>query len=229
VQRLWRQEGLRVPQRQRKRRRLGSSSNGCTRLCAERKNHVWSYDFLMDQTEDGRRLKLLPVVDEFTRVTYGILVDRSITAEDVVNHLRRLFRLHGEPEYIRSDNGPEFIATAVKDWLARTGVKTLYIEPGSPWQNAYSESFNSRLEDELLSREVFTSLTEARTLVEQYRISYNQERPHSSLGYRTPVEFARDHATDRPTSVASAPDGAPAFDLPPWEEALDINLEPALS
>ena len=147
VHRLWKAEGLKVPQRQRKRRRLGTSENGCTRKKAEYPNQVWSYDFTLDQTADGRRLKMLPVVDEFTRECHTIEVERSLTAEGVIATLAYLFRVHGEPEYIRSDNGPEFIAKAVKAWLAASGVKTLYIEPGSPWENAYVESFNSRLED----------------------------------------------------------------------------------
>lgn len=190
VQRLWRQEGLCVPQVQRKRRRLGSSENGSQRLRAEYKNHVWCYDFVMDQTEDGGRLKMLPILDEYTREAHAILTERSITAEDVVEQLAYLFKVHGEPEFLRSDNGPEFIANAVKEWLAVSGVKTLYIEPGSPWENAYSESFNSRFRDELLNRELFTTVIEAKVLTEQYRISHNHERPHSSLGWRTPAEFA---------------------------------------
>jgi transposase InsO family protein len=177
----------------------------------------------MDQTEDGRRLKLLPVVDEFTREAHAILVLRSITAQEVIELLAYLFAVHGEPAYIRSDNGPEFISTAVKDWVTRSGVQTLYIEPGSPWENAYSESFNSRLEDELLAREIFTSLAEAKVLVEQYRLEYNHRRPHSSLGYRTPAEFA---ATCIETSVASAPHGATALDLLRREE--DMNIKPEL-
>lgn len=225
VQRLWREEGLRIVPRQRKRRRLGTSENGCTRLRAMRKNHIWSYDFLFDQTEDGRQLKLLPVVDEFTRETHEILVERSITAEGVVELLAYLFSVHGEPEFIRSDNGPEFIAKAVKAWLERSGVKTLYIEPGSPWENAYSESFNSRFRDELLNREIFTSLFEAQVLAEAYRLEHTHERPHSSLGYRTPAEFAAEQLAGSadlasapdgaPANVASAPGGAPAFDHPP--------------
>jgi len=214
IQRLWRQAGLRVPPRQKKRRRLGSSENGCRRHVATHRNHVWSYDFVMDQTEDGRRLKMLPVVDEFTREPHAILVERSIKAEDVVDLLAYLFRVHGEPEFIRSDNGPEFIANAVRGWLRSAGVKTLYIEPGSPWQNAYSESFNSRFEDELLNRELFTSLEETQILVEEYRLHYLHERPHSSLGYLTPVEFAAQQGL----LVASAPDGAPAFKHPRVEE-----------
>lgn len=229
VQRLWREEGLRVPQQQRKRRRLGSSENSCTRRRAERKNHVWSYDFVMDETSDGRRLKMLPVLDEYTREAHAILVERSITSEDVITLLADLFRVHGEPEFIRSDNGPEFIAEAVKKWLALSGVGTLYIEPGSPWENAYSESFNSRFEDELVNREIFSSLTEAKVLVEQYRLAYNHERPHSALGYRTPGEFAAEQPSGGQGNVASAPERAMAFDLPRCEEELDHKLEPVLS
>lgn len=210
VQRLWREAGLKVRRRQRKRGRLGTGENGCTRQQAERKNHVWSYDFTMDQTADGRRLKLMPVVDEFTREALAIEVERSLTARDVIATLAYLFRVHGEPEYIRSDNGPEFIANAVKAWLAASGVKTLYIEPGSPWQNAYVESFNGKLEDELLGRELFTSLIEAKVLIEEYRVEYNHERPHSSLGYRTPAEFAASCAAE---TVASAAGAATAFVL----------------
>jgi transposase InsO family protein len=190
VHRLWRREGLKVPQVQRKRRRLGASENGCTRRRAERPNHVWSYDFVMDQTADGRRLKILPVVDEYTRECLTIEVERSMTAEDVVSTLEYLFEVRGVPEHIRSDNGPEFIAEAVKGWLARRGSGALYIEPGSPWEDAYSETFNSRLRDELLDREMFETLKEAKVLLEDHRLDYNEHRPHSSLGYRTPAEFA---------------------------------------
>jgi len=190
VQRLWREQGLKVPQKQSKRRRLGSSEQDSQRRRAERINQVWSYDFIMDQTEDGRRLKMLPVVDEYTRECLEIEVSRSLTAEDVVGVLGQLFTGRGEPEYIRSDNGPEFIAEVVKQWLQESGVKTLYIEPGSPWENAYSESFNSRFRDELLDRELFTSVLEAKALVSEYKQEYNQQRPHSSLNYQTPVAFA---------------------------------------
>src|SRR5574337_1271652 len=193
--------------------RLGRSENGCRRRRAEYQNHVWSYDFVMDQTEDGRWLKLLPVLDEFTREAHAILVERRIRAEDVVALLASLFRVHGEPMYLRSDNGPEFIATVVKEWLARSGVTTLYIEPGSPWENAYSESFNSRFEDELLNRESFASLTEAKVLVEQYRLRYNHERPYGALGYRTPVEFAAEHACRQHGPVTSALTDATTTDL----------------
>ncbi len=192
VQRLWREADLKVPQKQHKKRRIapGSSGNGCARKRAERVDHVWSYDFAMDQTEDGRRLKVMPIVDEYTRECLALGMERSITAEDVVDTLARLFAERGEPEYIRSDNGPEFIAEAIKRWLAACGVKTLYIEPGAPWENAYSETFISRLRDELLRREVFANLKEAKVLAEDYRDHYNHHRPHGSLGYLTPKEFA---------------------------------------
>lgn len=190
VQRLWQQAGLKVVTKQTKRRRLGSGENGCAMKRAEYPNHVWSYDFLMDRTEDGRQLKLLPVVDEYTRECLAIEVGRSITSKEVVGVLSRLIQQRGEPGYIRSDNGPEFIAEAVKGWLTQSGVGTLYIERGSPWENGYSESFHSRLRDELLDRELFVSLTEARVVVEEYRQHYNRRRPHSALGYRTPAEYA---------------------------------------
>ncbi len=190
--RLWREEGLKVPDKQRKRRRLlpGGSENSCARRRATHRNHVWSYDFVMDETEDGRRLKMMPIVDEYSRECLTVEVERSITAQDIVRTLAALFEQRGEPSFIRSDNGPEFIAQAVKRWLEVSGVKTLYIEPGAPWENAYSETFISRLGDELLKREVFTGLLEAKVLVEEYRNHYNRKRPHSALGYRTPAEFA---------------------------------------
>jgi putative transposase len=191
VQRLWREAGLKVPAiRERKRRRLGSSENGCTRRRAEHIDHVWSYDFVMDATEDARRLKVMPIVDEYSRECLALEVARSITAEDVVDTLDRLFTERGEPAYIRSDNGPEFIAGAIRRWLAISGVKTLYIEPGAPWENAYSETFISRLRDELLNGEVFANLKEAQVLAGGYRDHYNHHRPHGALGYLTPMEFA---------------------------------------
>ncbi len=190
IQRLWRAEGLRVPIKQRKRRRLGNVEGSIARRSARHRLDVWSYDFVMDQTEDGRRLKMLPVVDEFTRECVEIEVARHLTAADVISVLDRLFKEHGAPRYLRSDNGPEFVACTVKTWLALEHVETLYIEPGSPWQNAYSESFNSRFRDELLDRESFTTLTEAKVLIAGYRRHYNTERPHSSLQYMTPAAFA---------------------------------------
>jgi putative transposase len=190
VQRLWREAGLKVPARERKRRRLGSSENSCTRRRAEYIDHVWSYDFAMDATEDGRRLKVMPIVDEYGRECLALEVERSITAQDVIETLDRLFTERGEPDYIRSDNGPEFVAKAIKHWLAASGVETLYIEPGAPWENAYSETFISRLRDELLNREVFVNLKEAQVLAGDYREHYNQSRPHGALGYLSPTEFA---------------------------------------
>lgn len=191
VRRLWRREGLKIPTRVRKKRRLGHDGNGRTRRRATRPNEVWSYDFLFDQTADGRRLKILPVVDEFTRECVVMLVGRRLTARDVIGALARAAGERGMPEHLRSDNGPEFIAAAVRRWLARRGTATLYIEPGSPWENAFSESFNSRPRDELLNGELFSSEREAAVLLERYRRAYNQERPHSSLGYVAPAVFAR--------------------------------------
>jgi transposase InsO family protein len=190
VHRLWRKEGFKVPRKQHKKRRLGSSVNGCIRRCAEYINHVWCYDFVHDQTSDGRTLKFLPIEDEYTRECLALEVDRSITSRDVIQTLRYLFEVRGAPAYLRSDNGPEFIARAIREWLASSGVGTLYIEPGAPWENAYSESFNGRFRDELLNSELFTSLTEARVLSGSYRQGYNHRRPHSSLGYMTPAAFA---------------------------------------
>jgi putative transposase len=208
VHRLWRQEGLKVPEKQHKRRHLllGGSENGCTRRRAEHKDHVWSYDLVMDLTEEGRRLKMMPVVDEYTRECLSIDVERSITAEDVVSTLASLFRSRCEPAFIRSDNGPEFISKTVKQWLEASEVKTLYIEPGSPWENAYSETFISRFSDELLKREVFADLLEAKVLVEDYRGHYNHQRPHSALGYRTPAEFAMAAGLDRKVEDAGKPE-----------------------
>ena len=192
VQRVWREEGLKVPRRQRQRARLGNSEGGTQRLKAERVNHVWSYDFVFDQTEDGRRLKWLPICDEFSRELVALEVERRMEAKDVIRILDEAVTARGSaPEYIRSDNGPEFVALAVREWIARRGFKTLYIKPGSPWQNAYSESFNSRFRDEFLNREAFASVLEAKVLGKQHRQRHNQERPHSSLDYQTPVEFAQ--------------------------------------
>jgi len=215
VHRLWRKEGLKVPDKQRKRRRLleGTSENGCTRRRAERRNHVWSYDFVIDETEDGRRLKMMPIVDEYSRECLSIEVERSITAEDVVSTLASLFCQKGEPAFIRSDNGPEFIAKAIRRWLEVSGVGTLYIEPGSPWENAYSETFISRFGDELLKREVFADLLEAKVLVEDYRGHYNHRRPHSALGYLTPAEFAAFADLDRKVAAGKPEELESVFTL----------------
>ena len=190
VARIWRAEGLKVPQRQPKRGRLWLNDGSCVRLRPEHKDHVWSYDFVLARTSDGRAFRMLNIVDEYTRECLGIVVERQITAKMVLDALYYLFIARGVPEYIRSDNGPEFTATAVRDWLARLKVKTLFIEPGSPWENGYVESFNGKLRDELLNREVFTTLMEARVLIEQWRREYNEIRPHSALGYRPPAPAA---------------------------------------
>ena len=190
IYRLWRKEGLKVPRKRRKKRRLGNSVNGCVRYRAERINHVWCYDFVSDQTVDGRTLKFLTLEDEYTREALAIEVERSITSREVMDTLRYLFEVRGPPEHIRSDNGPEFIAKALRMWLAESGVKTLYIAPGAPWENGFNESFNGRFRDELLNGELFTSLKEAKVVTEDYRLEYNHRRPHSSLGYATPAAYA---------------------------------------
>ena len=190
VQRIWRKEGLQVPYRRKRKKSHGSSANACFVKRAEFINHVWTYDFVDDATEDGRKLKLLTVLDEHTRESPAIEVGRSITSKDVISVLEYLFAVRGTPWFIRSDNGPEFIADAIKRWLEDKKVGTLYIEPGSPWENGYIESFHSRLRDELLNREQFFSVKEAKVLVENWRLEYNHERPHSSLEYKTPAAFA---------------------------------------
>jgi transposase InsO family protein len=204
VHRIWKQEGLKVPARPARKRARGSAENSMQRQAATRLNQVWTYDFVQDQTDDGGRLKWLPIVDEYSRELLSNGVARSITAEDVLSDLERLVRERGAPEFIRSDNGPEFVARAVRDWIEAKGFKTCFIEPGSPWQNAYIESFNSRFRDEFLNLEVFGSLLEAKMLGEEHRYKYNHQRPHSSLGDLTPAEFAsRCPSPLRPT--ASAP------------------------
>jgi transposase InsO family protein len=190
VWRIWRREGLKVPSKQPKRRRLWLNDGSCVRLRPERPNHVWSYDFVQDRTEDGRTFRMLCVIDEFTRRCLAIVVARRLRSDDVLQCLTDLFVEHGLPEHIRSDNGPEFAAKAVRHWLGRVGVKTLFIEPGSPWENGYCESFNSKLRDELLNGEIFTTLREAQVLIESWRRHYNAVRPHSSLGYRPPAPEA---------------------------------------
>jgi putative transposase len=187
VERIWRREGLKVPARQPKRGRLWLNDGSCVRLRPERPNHVWAYDFVEDRTRDGRKIRMLNVVDEFTRECLCIRVGRKLGSAEVIDVLSDLFILRGTPGYIRSDNGPEFIAVAVKGWIGGVGAKTAYIEPGSPWENGYVESFNGKLRDELLNAEVFNTLAEARVLIEQWRVHYNTVRPHSSLGYRPPA------------------------------------------
>jgi putative transposase len=187
VERIWRQEGLKVPKRQPKKARLWLNDGSCVRLRPQYKDHVWSYDFMSERTADGRALRMLNIIDEYTRECLSIRVERHLTAEDVLDELSNLFITRGIPEHIRSDNGSEFTATAVRQWLSDLGVKTLYIEPGSPWENGYIESFNGKLRDELLDREIFTTLLEAKVLIEDWRQQYNHVRPHSSLGYRPPA------------------------------------------
>ncbi len=190
VRRLWREEGLRVPQRSRKRQRLGTSTIASSRLAPFRPDQVWALDFQFDQTADGRRLKLLNIIDEFTREALATTVGRNIDADDVVAEIERIcIERRTTPNYIRMDNGPELTAHAVRDWCRfnRTGVS--YIEPGSPWQNGFIESFNGRLRDELLNIEEFHSLLEAQVLVEAWRIDYNQYRPHGALDWLSPAQF----------------------------------------
>ena len=187
LEKLVLKEGLRVPARQPKRGRLWLNDGSCVRLRPERANHVWAYGFVEDRTRDGRKLRLLNVVDEFTRECLAIRVGCKLGSSDVIDVLADLFIARGTPGFIRSDNGPEFVATAVKGWISGVGAKTAYIEPGSPWENGYVESFNGKLRDELLNAEVFNTLLEAKVLIEQWRAHYNTVRPHSSLGYRPPA------------------------------------------
>jgi transposase InsO family protein len=208
VERIWRREGLKVPRKQPKRGRLWLSDGSCVRLRPERPNQVWAYDFVQDRTHDGRVLRMLVVVDEFSRECLAIRVERRLTSDDVLAVLAELFVARGVPEHVRSDNGPEFAATAVRGWLARLGVGTLFIEPGSPWENGYCESFNGKLRDELLDREVFHSLREAQVLIEAWRRHYNTVRPHSALGYRPPAP----EAVLRPMCLPSRPSAGQAAD-----------------
>ena len=182
VHRLWQRHGMQVPRKQRKRRRLpGLSRNSCVRHKAVHRNHVWSYDFVADRTEDGRQLKLLVVIDEFTRECLAVEVGRTFTSREVILTLQYLFAVRGAPQHIRSDNGPEFVARAVQKWLGNACVDTLYIQKASPWENGYVESFNSRLRDELLDRELFWCLDEARFVLDEWRMEYNHRRPHSGI------------------------------------------------
>jgi putative transposase len=191
VHRLWKQENMQVPRKQHRRRRFsGGSQNSCVRRRAQHKDHVWSYDFLTDRTEEGRQLRLLAVIDEYTRECLAIEVGRSFTAQDVIGVLQYLFSVRGTPQHIRSDNGPEFVAKSVRRWLDRAEVKTLFIAKGSPWENGYVESFNGKLRDELLNRELFLSFEEARWVIDRWRRDYNHHRPHSALDYHTPAAYA---------------------------------------
>jgi transposase InsO family protein len=190
VERIWRREGLRVPKKQPKRGRLWLNDGSCIRRRPQYRNHVWSYDFVADRTHSGRPIRMLTVIDEYTRECLAIEVQRRLNSQDVLDVLRDLFVEHGAPEYLRSDNGPEFTAEAVREWLDKVAVQTLFIEPGSPWENGYNESFNGKLRDELLAREIFYTVREAQIIVESWRKEYNTFRPHSSLGYRAPAPEA---------------------------------------
>jgi len=190
VERIWRREGLKVPQKQPKRGRLWLNDGSCVRLRSEHPNHVWSYDFVEGRTHNGRKFRMLNIIDEFTRECLAIRIDRKLNSTDVIDALSDLFIIRGVPGYVRSDNGPEFIAEAVREWIAAVGAKTAFIEPGSPWENGYCESFNSKLRDELLNGEIFYSLAEAKVIIEAWRRYYNTERPHSSLDYKPPAPEA---------------------------------------
>jgi putative transposase len=187
VERIWRREGLKVPAKQPKKGRLWLNDGSCIRLRAERPNHVWSYDFVEDRTDEGRKYRMLNVIDEFTHEALAIRIDRKLNSIDVIDVLTDLFILRGTPEHVRSDNGPEFIAKAVQEWIAAVGARTAYIAPGSPWENGFIESFNARLRDELLNGEIFYTLAEARIIIESWRRHYNTVRPHGSLGYKPPA------------------------------------------
>ena len=206
VERLWRREGLKVSQRQPKRRRLWFNDGSCIRLRPEHRNHVWSYDFVQSRTRDGRSFRLLTILDEYTRECLAIDIARRINHQNVLDRLTELIFRRGIPEHIRSDNGPEFTAKAVRLWLKDLSVKTLYIEPGSPWENGYIESFNGKLRDELLNREIFDTLLEAKVLVDRWRREYNQVRPHSALGYLPPAPetILPGDTLERPLLSASA-------------------------
>ena len=191
VERIWRMEGLKVPKKQPKRGRLWLNDGSCIRLRPGHKDHVWSYDFVEERTTDGRKFRILNIIDEFTRESLAVKVERRLNSQHVLDVLFNLFIFRGIPDHIRSDNGSEFAATVVRKWLAKLGVKTLFIEPGSPWENGYVESFNGKMRDELLNREVFTTLMEAQVLISEWQEEYNHVRPHSSLNYRPPAPEAK--------------------------------------
>jgi putative transposase len=187
VERIWRREGLKVPQKQKPRGRLWLNDGSCVRLRPQHANHVWSYDFVSAKTHDGRTVRMLNLIDEHTRESLLVRPERRWSSAKVIESLADVMVMKGVPEHIRSDNGPEFVAKDLRKWLADTGAKTLYIEPGSPWENGYCESFNSKLRDEFLNGEIFYSLKEVQVLAERWRVHYNTIRPHSSLGYRSPA------------------------------------------
>lgn len=214
VERIWRREGLKVPTRQPKRGRLWLNDGSCVRHRPVRANHVWAYDFVTARTHDGRAFKMLTIVDEYTRECLAIDTARHLTSDDLLERLCWLMTTRGVPEHVRSDNGPEFTAKTVRAWLSKVGVRTLFIEPGSPWENGYVESFNGKLRDELLNREVFYSLKEAQVLIERWRQDYNTVRPHSALGYAAPAPQAMmpPRAAVRPRAITSPPGSRDARD-----------------
>lgn len=212
VHRIWKAEGLSLPRRRPKRRRY---AKGEVARKAERRNHVWTYDFMEDRTEKGGKVRILNVLDEYTRECHAARVEKSIPAAKVIETLSWLFLTRGAPEYIRSDNGPEFVAKAVKEWLARSGCGTIYIEPGSPWENPYIESFNGKMRDECLNMEIFANGQEAKEVVENWRIEYNERRPHSALGWQTPSEFA--------TRAASVGRATPSLPLQPPQQCVILS------
>lgn len=191
VERIWREQGLKVPKKQPKRKRLCFNDGSCIRLRPLYKNHVWSYDFVSDRLSHGKKIRMLTVIDEHTRECLTIRVDYQLRSDDVIDVLSTLFLTKGMPEYIRSDNGSEFTAEVLQKWLKDLNVKTAYIEPGSPWENGYNERFNGSLRDECLNLEYFDTLKEARVVIGQWIHEYNEIRPHSSLGYRPPTPFVR--------------------------------------
>jgi len=204
VQRIWRCEGLKVPAKQQARARLWLNEGSCIRLRPERANHVWSYDFVNGMTHDGRRIRMLTLIDEYTRECLAIRVARRLGRYEVIEALADVMLFRGIPENIRSDNGPEFVAKELRLWLAKLGTGTLYIEPGSPWENGYCESFNGRLRDECLNGEIFYSLKEAQMVIERWRVLYNTLRPHSALGYRPPAPAACSPMVPNPNSQPMA-------------------------
>ncbi len=207
VYRIWRREGLKVPQKKRKKQRLGTSKNACMRRRSTKMNDVWSWDFTFDRTTSGSALKWFSIIDEYTRENLCLKVGRSITSEDVIDALAEIISKRGVPNHIRSDNGPEFVAKSIQKWLKKLEVQTMYIQPGSPWENGYAESFNSRFRDEFLATEEFENIRSARRMTRNWRTEYNESRPHSSLGYRTPKQFALEQrsAPAPQTRTASSP------------------------
>ena len=231
VHRLWKEEHLQVPGKQCRRCRLpGDGANSCIRQKATHRNHVWSYDFLADRTEDGRQLKLLVVLDEYTRECLAIGAGRTFTAREVMLTLEYLFAVRGVPEHVRSDNGPEFTAKEIQCWLERASVGTLYIQKASPWENGYVESFNGKLRDELLNRELFLSLAEARYVLDEWRLEYNNRRPHSGIGWQTPAAFAAKWKDETDGVFPAASLAGPAVGATPLPPAQPANKhEPILS